>query len=94
MKEVSIKVNPNYPTKCVSFTVLPYSTTSVLKVNLDFHFKNVKIGKPRSKKSSVELGCCVLLNTPKPCLDPPNQNGTMAEDALLMEKFISAESVR
>ncbi len=25
---------------------------------------------------------------------PGNQNGTMAEDALFMEKFISAESVR
>ncbi len=42
----------------------------------------------------VNLGV-VLLKTPQPRLDPrKNQNGTLAEDALLMEKFISAESVR
>ncbi len=39
--------------------------------------------------------CVILLKTPQLRLDPQkNQNGTLAEDALLMEKFISAESVR
>ncbi len=42
----------------------------------------------------VELGVVFYLN-PQPRLDPrKNQNGTLAEDALLMEKFISAECVR
>ncbi len=36
----------------------------------------------------VELGVVFYLN-PQPRLDPrKNQNGTLAEDALLMEKFI------
>ncbi len=39
--------------------------------------------------------CCVLLTSPQPRLDPQkNQNGTMAKDALFLEKFISAECVR
>ncbi len=43
---------------------------------------------------SVEQSVVFYLN-PQPRLDPrKNQNGTLAEDALLMEKFISAESVR
>ncbi len=47
-----------------------------------------------SRVTNVELGV-VLLKTPQPRLDPrKNQNGTLAKDALLMEKFISAESVR
>ncbi len=42
----------------------------------------------------VELGVVFYLN-PQPRLDPrKNQNGTMAKNALFMEKFISAESVR
>ncbi len=31
-------------------SVLPYSSTSVLQIKLDFPFKNVKIGKPKSIK--------------------------------------------
>ncbi len=37
--------------------------------------------------------CCVLLKPPATSTRN-NQNGTLAKDALLMEKFISAESVR
>ncbi len=44
--------------------------------------------------SHVELGCYVLLKPPSHVLIPRNQNGTMAKDALLMEKFISAVCVR
>ncbi len=39
-------------------------------------------------------GCCVLPKTPSHVSIPGNQNGTMAKDALLPEKFISAECVR
>ncbi len=40
------------------------------------------------------MGVVFYLN-PLPRLDPQkNQNATMAKDALLMEKFITAESVR
>ncbi len=43
---------------------------------------------------SVEQSVVFYLN-PQPRLDPrKNQNDTLAEDALFMEKFISAESVR
>ncbi len=42
----------------------------------------------------VELSVVVLLKPPSHVSIPGNQNGTLAEDALLMEKFISAESVR
>ncbi len=47
---------------------------------------------------SMLLNCrtgVVFYLNPQPRLDPrKNQNGTIAEDALFMEKFISAESVR
>ncbi len=39
----------------------------------------------------VELG---VVFYPETRLDPPNQNGTMAKDALLLATFISAGCVR
>ncbi len=56
--------------------------------------KGVQISLLRDRYRIVELGIVFYLN-PLPRLDPQkNQNGTMAKDALLMEKFTSAESVR
>ncbi len=56
--------------------------------------KGVQISLLRERYRIVELGDVFYLN-PLPHLDPQkNQNGTMAKDALLMEKFTSAESVR
>ncbi len=57
---------------------------------------SLNLGKKEQQfaKRIVELGAVFYLN-PQPRLDPrKNQNGTLAKDALLMEKFISAECVR
>ncbi len=47
-----------------------------------------------SQGHQCKTGCCVLLKPPNHVSIPRNQNGTMAKDALLPEKFISAECVR
>ncbi len=39
-------------------------------------------------------GCAFYLKPPATSRSPINQNDTMAKDALLLEKFISAECVR
>ncbi len=48
----------------------------------------------RYGNESVELGVVFYLKPPSHVSIPKNQNGTMAKDALFMEKFISAECVR
>ncbi len=66
------------------------------------HCKLVFLGASEDKSGSVNkrprniLNAIVeLLKPPQPRLDPQkNQKGTMAKDALLMEKFIRAECVR
>ncbi len=45
-------------------------------------------------QSSVELRVVVLLKSPSHVSISINQNGKLVEDALLIEKFISAECVR
>ncbi len=78
----------------VSLTLHMLHTAEMLQIKPSDCPQWSAISSPSCLKQLVELSVLFYLN-PQPRLDPrKNQNGTMAEDALLMEKFISAECVR
>ncbi len=67
----------------------------MLPMTVQPHYRLGSLEEALLGAKSVELGVVPLKTPSQPRLDPrKNQNGTMAKDALLPEKFISAECVR